>query len=128
MNLFRTSAAVLALTSGLMALPTQAEVVQQNTSGDPMYTADAPPAYSMVGDLLIARPLLIGATVVGAGLFVVSLPFSALGGNVGAAGKALVVDPGKEPSCVAWAAPPAVTRKTDRAILGSSSRKRPLAQ
>ncbi|BCD85985.1 hypothetical protein PSm6_23920 [Pseudomonas solani] len=96
MNLFRTSAAVLALTSGLMALPTQAEVVQQNTSGDPMYTADAPPAYSMVGDLLIARPLLIGATVVGAGLFVVSLPFSALGGNVGAAGKALVVDPGKE--------------------------------
>jgi hypothetical protein len=26
---------------------------------------------------------------------VVSLPFTALGGNVGAAGKALVVDPGK---------------------------------
>lgn len=50
----------------------------------------------MAGDLLIARPLLIGATVIGAGLFVVSLPFSALGGNVGAAGKALVVDPGKE--------------------------------
>ncbi|BBP80727.1 hypothetical protein TUM18999_05000 [Pseudomonas tohonis] len=96
MNLFRTSAAVLALTTGLMALQAQAEVVQQNASGDPMYTADAPPAYSMVGDLLIARPLLIGATVVGAGLFVVSLPFSALGGNVGAAGKALVVDPGKE--------------------------------
>jgi hypothetical protein len=49
----------------------------------------------MVGDLVIARPLLIAATVVGAGLFVVSLPFTALGGNVGAAGKALVVDPGK---------------------------------
>lgn len=97
MNLFRTSAVVLALTTGLMALPAQAEVVQQqNGSGDPMYTADSPPAYSMVGDLLIARPLLIGATVVGAGLFVVSLPFSALGGNVGAAGKALVVDPGRE--------------------------------
>lgn len=97
MNLFRTSAAVLALTTGLMALPAQAETVQQqNASGDPTYTVEAPPAFAMVGDLLIARPLLIGATVIGAGLFVVSLPFSALGGNVGAAGKALVVDPGKE--------------------------------
>ena len=97
MNLFRTSAAVLALTTGLMALPAQAETVQQqNASGDPTYTVEAPPAFAMAGDLLIARPLLIGATVIGAGLFVVSLPFSALGGNVGAAGKALVVDPGKE--------------------------------
>jgi len=92
MNLFRTSAAVLALTTGLMALPAQAETVQQqNTSGDPTYTVNAPSGFAMAGDLLIARPLLIGA-----GLFVVSLPFSALGGNVGAAGKALVVDPGKE--------------------------------
>lgn len=97
MNLFRTSAAVLALTTGLMALPAQAETVQQqNASGDPTYTVEAHPAFAMAGDLLIARPLLIGATVIGAGLFVVSLPFSALGGNVGAAGKALVVDPGKE--------------------------------
>lgn len=97
MNLFRTSAAVLALTTGLMALPAQAETVQQqNTSGDPTYTVSAPSGFAMAGDLLIARPLLIGATAIGAGLFVVSLPFSALGGNVGAAGKALVVDPGKE--------------------------------
>lgn len=97
MNLFRTSAAVLALTTGLMALPAQAETVQQqNTSGDPTYTVNAPSGFAMAGDLLIARPLLIGATAIGAGLFVVSLPFSALGGNVGAAGKALVVDPGKE--------------------------------
>lgn len=96
MNLFRSTAAVLALTTGLLALPAQAEVVQQNTSGDPLYTADAPKAYSMVGDLIIARPLLIGATIIGAGLFVISLPFSAAGGNIGEAGKALVVEPGKE--------------------------------
>jgi hypothetical protein len=94
MNLFRSTAAVLALTTGLLALPAQAEVMQQNASGDPLYTAEAPKGYSMVGDLLIARPLLIGATAIGVVAFVVSLPFTALGGNVGEAGKALVVEPG----------------------------------
>ncbi|MCY1343451.1 hypothetical protein D9M69_294710 [compost metagenome] len=61
-----------------------------------MYSVNAPSGYSMAGDILIARPLLIGATVIGAGLFIVSLPFSALGGNVGEAANALVVEPGKE--------------------------------
>lgn len=96
MKLFRSTAVVLALTTGLLALQAQAEVAQQNASGDPMYTVEAPKAYSMIGDLLIARPLLIGATVIGAAAFVVSLPFTALGGNVGEAGQALVVEPGRE--------------------------------
>ncbi|RJG12504.1 multidrug transporter [Pseudomonas cavernicola] len=97
MNLFRSTAVVLALTTGLLALPAQAEMVyQQNASGDPLYTADAPPAYSMIGDLLIARPLLIGATAIGVVAFVVSLPFTALGGNVGEAAQELVAVPGKE--------------------------------
>ena len=96
MNLLRTTAAVLALTTGLLALPANAEVVQENTSGDPMYSVNAPSGYSMAGDILIARPLLIGATVIGAGLFIVSLPFSALGGNVGDVANALVVEPGRE--------------------------------
>jgi len=95
MNLFCSTAAVLALTTGLLALPAHAESVPQNASGDPMYSVEAPKAYSMVGDLIIARPLLIAATAIGAGVFVVSLPFTALGGNVGEAGKALVVEPGK---------------------------------
>lgn len=96
MNLFRSTAVVLALTSGLLALPAQAEVVQQqNVSGDPRYTVEAPAAFAMAADLVIARPLLIAATVIGAGIFVVSLPFAAMGGGIGDAGKALVVDPGK---------------------------------
>ena len=47
-------------------------------------------------DLIIARPLLIGATAIGVVAFVVSLPFTALGGNVAEAGEALVLEPGKE--------------------------------
>jgi hypothetical protein len=94
MKLFRSTAAALALTTGLLALPAYADVAQQNTSGDPLYSADAPKAFSMIGDLLIARPLLIGATAIGAVAFVVSLPFTAAGGNIGEAGKALVVEPG----------------------------------
>jgi hypothetical protein len=96
MKAFRSTAAVLALTSGLLALPTQAEVVQQNASGDPLYNVEAPKGYAMVGDLVIARPLLIGATAIGAAAFIVSLPFTALGGNVGEAAQSLVVEPGRE--------------------------------
>ncbi|MBU0900701.1 multidrug transporter [Pseudomonas sp. MIL19] len=96
MKLFRSTAAALALTTGLLALPAHAEAAQQNTSGDPLYTANAPGAFSMLGDLLIARPLLIGATAIGAVAFVVSLPFTALGGNIDESAEALVLEPGRE--------------------------------
>ena len=95
MKLFRATAAALALTTGLLTLPAQAEEVQ-TTSGDPAYDIQTPKAYAMLGDLIIARPLLIGATAIGAVAFVVSLPFTALGGNVAEAGEALVLEPGKE--------------------------------
>jgi len=96
MNLFRSTALGLIMTTGLASLPLSASAMQDNVSGDPGYTLEAPPAYAMVGDLVIARPLLIAGTAVGAVLFVVSLPFSALGGNVKEAGQALVLDPGRE--------------------------------
>jgi hypothetical protein len=94
MSPFRTLTVALALLFGLQVLPAQAQA-EQHGSGDPTYELEAPPAYAMIGDLLIARPLLIVATVVGAALFVVALPFTALGGNVADAGQALVVDPGR---------------------------------
>lgn len=96
MNLFRSTALGLILTTGLASLPLSASASQDNVSGDPNYTLEAPPAYAMVGDLVIARPLLIAGTALGAVLFVVSLPFSALGGNVEEAAQALVVEPGRE--------------------------------
>ncbi|NVL30074.1 multidrug transporter [Pseudomonas syringae pv. actinidiae] len=83
----------MALFIGLQALPAvAADITEQRRSG---YTIQNPPAFAMIGDLLIARPLLIGATIIGTGLFVIAAPFAAAGGNLGATGKALVVDPGK---------------------------------
>lgn len=54
-----------------------------------------PSAGAMVADAVVARPLLLVATVVGTGVYVVTLPFSLLGGNAGEAGKTLVVGPAK---------------------------------
>ncbi len=96
MNCFRSLSLVLVLCLGLQALPSLADELQEsNGSGDPVYQVESPPAYSMIADLVIARPLLIAATAIGAAVFVVSLPFTALGGNVKEAGNSLVVAPGK---------------------------------
>jgi hypothetical protein len=57
--------------------------------------ADAPTAGTMLADTVMVRPLTLIGTVVGVVTFVVTLPFSALGGNVGEAGQILVVDPAK---------------------------------
>lgn len=95
MKPFRLIAASLALISGMQAMPVMASEPVNHGSGDPVYSIQNPPAYAMIGDLLIARPLLIAATIIGTGLFVIASPFAAAGGNLGATGKALVVDPGK---------------------------------
>ncbi|MCG8316320.1 MAG: hypothetical protein MI976_24175 [Pseudomonadales bacterium] len=78
---------VVALFMGLfMALPSVsfANNVTQRPSGLEMTT-----------DAILVRPLMFFGTVLGAGVFVVSLPFSALGGNVGEAADTLVVTPFK---------------------------------
>ena len=93
MNMFRITAAMLALCMSLISV--SASAGNSNASGNPVYEVEAPHAYSIVADVVIARPLLIAATVIGAGLFVVTLPFSAMGGGIGRTGKALVVEPGK---------------------------------
>lgn len=54
-----------------------------------------PSGGAMVADALIGRPFLFAATVLGTGLYVVSLPFSLAGGNAMQAGKVLVVEPAK---------------------------------
>ena len=54
-------------------------------------TSDA----DMLADALLIRPMTLVGTVLGTATFIVTLPFSLLGGNVEDAGKNLVVAPAK---------------------------------
>jgi hypothetical protein len=56
---------------------------------------EQPTMLSMTGDLLIARPIGLVATVAGSAVFLVTLPFSAAGGNVAEAGEVLVAGPAR---------------------------------
>lgn len=64
-------------------------------AGADIRASGSPSAAAMGFDLLMARPAGFVSTVLGGGLFVVSLPFSAAGGNVGAAADRLVTEPAK---------------------------------
>ncbi|ABA57854.1 hypothetical protein Noc_1360 [Nitrosococcus oceani ATCC 19707] len=79
------------------AADTSMEGYNQSRSPFP-YTRieDEPRYFRMIGDLLIARPLLLVATGLGTGIFLASLPFSALGGNVKEAADTLVVGPARQ--------------------------------
>ena len=57
--------------------------------------AEEPGTWEMTADAVVGRPLGLVVTTVGVAAFLVSLPFSALGGNVLEAADALVVDPAK---------------------------------
>ncbi|WP_445000305.1 hypothetical protein [Halomonas mongoliensis] len=52
-----------------------------------------PSGGAMVADALVARPLLAVATVAGTAVFLVSLPFTALGGGVDTAAETLIKAP-----------------------------------
>ena len=55
----------------------------------------APSGGAMLADTVLVRPFMLVSTVVGLATFIVTLPFSALGGNVGEAGNTLVMEPAK---------------------------------
>jgi uncharacterized membrane protein len=77
---------IVALVAVTFAGPAGAAVIGEDE--DTQVTAG-----KMAADALLVRPLGLVATVVGSVLFVVALPFSALGGNVNEVGQRLVVDP-----------------------------------
>ncbi|WP_323750506.1 hypothetical protein [Marinobacter sp.] len=56
---------------------------------------ESPSALAMTTDAVFLRPALLATTIVGTAVYLVSLPFSALGGNAGEAGEVLVVGPAK---------------------------------
>lgn len=74
----------VALVTVVLAAPASAQVEVQKKEPGPG---------AMTYDLLFLRPFGAVATVLGSAIFVVSLPFSALGRNVGRAGEVLVADP-----------------------------------
>jgi hypothetical protein len=54
---------------------------------------ESPSALAMTGDALFVRPVLLATTIVGSVVYLVSLPFSLLGGNADEAGEVLVMGP-----------------------------------
>ena len=57
------------------------------------FEAEDPSGGAMMFDFVVVRPVGIVATAVGCVFFVVSSPFSALGGNIDTAGEMLVKSP-----------------------------------
>jgi hypothetical protein len=57
---------------------------------------DRPGDYAMIGDVLVARPIGLAFTVIGAAAFVVSLPFTLPSGGTKEAANTLVVGPALE--------------------------------
>ena len=78
----RLAVSLLAITLSTTTLPSYSEIIEEK-----------PSAGAMLADVFVARPLLLVGTVLGTGAFVVSLPFSILGGNVGEAADTLVLEP-----------------------------------
>lgn len=56
---------------------------------------EKPSEAAMAADALLVRPTLFAATILGSGLWLVSLPFSLAGGNAKQAGETLVGKPFK---------------------------------
>lgn len=71
------------------------------SAGEYDINSERPSGGAMLADAVFMRVPMTAVTIVGAGIFVVTLPFSALGGNVGEAGNKLV----KEPFEYAWLRP-----------------------
>ncbi|MGH8717391.1 MAG: hypothetical protein ACREV0_00355 [Burkholderiales bacterium] len=89
MSLRKSLVVVIAASS--LALPVHATDEQSHE-----YEPDFPPSgSSMLVDIVIARPLGLVATVVGAAAWVVSLPFSLPSGSADEAAQALIVDPAR---------------------------------
>lgn len=56
---------------------------------------ERPSGLSMIADVVLIRPIMAVGTGIGAGVYVVTLPISLLGGNAKEAGHSLVVTPFK---------------------------------
>ena len=94
---FTVGALVLALSMSLALIPDPAGATgpSYRAGGSSSYrmAREEPSGQFMFVDLFFLRPIGFAATVIGAGTFLVSLPFSAAGGNIEQARQALVDEP-----------------------------------
>lgn len=74
----------------LMAMLVSTPVLAQSSG---QHVEAQPHGAAMIADAVIARPLLAAATVGGTALFLVALPFTALGGGVGSSAETLIKTP-----------------------------------
>lgn len=79
------------VTAALMLIPVGSNVMAQSGFGQEKISPDL----AMAGDILFVRPIGIVGTAIGTVLFIISVPFSAAGGNTGQAFKKMVADPAK---------------------------------
>jgi hypothetical protein len=85
---------VILVAAALFALPLSARAWDgNNTQSSEYFEPEQPGAGMMMWDLIAVRPFSIAASVVGSAFFIVSYPFSALGGNTDAATEKLVKEP-----------------------------------
>jgi len=89
----KSAIAAVALASMMsVSMAASATDVIEDGSGT---VSSRPSVWAMGIDAGLVRPVGVAATVIGAGIFVVMLPFSALGGNVKESAETLVVAPAK---------------------------------
>ena len=80
--------AIFGVIAALICMPFATSALAQE-----YFEAKEPGGGDMMYDLVVLRPVGLVATVVGSAVWLVSLPFSAAGDNVGTATQKLVKDP-----------------------------------
>jgi len=88
------------LTSYVVAgVLTAATISLPMTAGASEYAFDNPQAKptggEMLADAFLVRPFMLVSTIITTATFIVTLPFSAIGGNAGDAAQTLVAEPAK---------------------------------
>jgi len=81
----------LALTAGSLSFPIAANAAAYGYD----YGQAEPTGGEMLADAFMVRPFMLVGTVLTTATFIVTLPFSLLGGNVGEAADKLVAEPAK---------------------------------
>ena len=82
------SSLIIVIIAAMMIMP-----LATTTFAEEYFEAEDPSGGAMMFDLAVVRPVGIVATAVGCVFFIVSSPFSALGGNIDTASEKLVKDP-----------------------------------